>query len=339
MRGHLRIIGLFAAALLLLSGCAKQAEKPLARTVFAMDTVMNLSVYGGSENDLDAAEKEIRRLDGALARAREGSEVYMLNQEGRVQSADVCRLAALTEQIADATEGAFDVTVAPVLQLWGFGENTELRRVPSASAIEEALGHVGHQSLRVEDGGTAAVLSLPAQVDFGGVAKGYTAAALCKALENTRGAVLDLGGDVALYGAKPDGSPWRVAVKDPADESGFLGTWESEGGVFVMTSGVYERYFESNGVRYHHIIDPRTGYPAQSGLVSVTVVCADGVWADALATAVCVLGAEKGLALRRQLAGTLPFELILVTKDGCVQYTSERFTPQAGSGYAYEKLA
>lgn len=320
----------------LLAGCGKQptADEPLRRTVLAMDTVMNLAVYGGSEDDLQNAEDEIKLLDAALARTKPDSAVYALNQTGSVRDATLAELCARANDISAETGGAFDVTVAPVLSLWGFGENAESRRVPDADALSEALSHVGYESLTLSDGGATVNLAPPARADFGGIAKGYAAEKLLGLLEHTNGAVLDLGGDVALHGTKPDGSKWRVAVKDPADAGRYLGVLEATD-VCVMTSGVYERYFEENGVRYHHIIDPRTGYPADSGVVSATVICADGVRADALATACCVLGAEGALALR----DASDFDLILVTDDARVLYTCEEFTPEAGNGYTYEYIA
>ena len=155
-------------------------------------------------------------------------------------------------------------------------------------------------------------------------------------------ATLDLGGDVFVMGRKTDGSDWRIAVKDPADTESYLGV-VSAADKFIVTSGVYERYFEENGVRYHHILDPKTGCPAESGLVSVTVLCENGAWADALSTACFVLGPDGALALRDDLAdqGT-DFELILVTDDGRVLYTdglADAFTPNDESGYTYEALA
>ena len=143
-------------------------------------------------------------------------------------------------------------------------------------------------------------------------------------------------------GKNSDGSDWRIAVKDPGDTESYLGI-VSASDAFIVTSGVYERYFEENGVRYHHILDPKTGCPAESGLVSVTVMCKNGAWADALSTACFVLGTDGALALRDDLAaqGT-NFELIFVTDDGRVLYTgglTAAFTPNEESGYTYESLA
>ena len=306
-----------------LTACGETAAESETRTVYAMDTVMNLTVYGeNAAAALESAEKELHTLDEAvLSRTAEGSELYALNaSDGEtVECGADDILPALIETaltISDATDGAFDPTLAPVLDAWGFTKDE--RRVPSADELKELLGHTGCGKVALEK-----------------TADGWTVTLL-------DGAQLDLGGDVFVMGRKTDGSDWRIAVKDPADTESYLGV-VSAADKFIVTSGVYERYFEENGVRYHHILDPKTGCPAESGLVSVTVLCENGAWADALSTACFVLGPDGALALRDDLAdqGT-DFELILVTDDGRVLYTdglADAFTPNDESGYTYEALA
>ena len=303
---------------LLLPGCGV-ANTGLTSMVFAMDTVMNLTTYGrGGRAALSDAEEELYRLEALLARGVEGSAVYVYNHEGRVEGGELQTLLARAERISEATAGAFDVRLGGVLDLWGFGSGAGEYHVPTEEELSGA----------------------PPLLDLGGIAKGYAGERLFEIMED-RGvlaAVLDLGGDVALWGEKPE-EPWVVAIRDPAPGMEYLGVLETAGGRFVMTSGVYERYFEENGVQYHHVFDPRTRRPADSGLVSVTVVCESGVWADALATACCVMGAERSLALRESLADTIAFDLILVDGEGNVRYTCEGFTPEPGNGYVYEKVS
>lgn len=334
-----------------LTACGETATESETRTVYAMDTVMNLTVYGeNAAAALESAEKELHTLDEAvLSRTAEGSELYALNtsngetfEYGADDILPTLIETALT--ISDATDGAFDPTLAPVLDAWGFTKDS--RRVPSADELKELLSHTGCGKVALEktaDGWTVTLLD-GAQLDLGGIAKGYAADLLRAQLEKegVTSATLDLGGDVFVMGRKTDGSDWRIAVKDPADTESYLGV-VSAADKFVVTSGVYERYFEENGVRYHHILDPKTGCPAESGLVSVTVLCGNGAWADALSTACFVLGPDGALALRDDLAdqGT-DFELILVTDDGRVLYTdglADTFTPNDESGYTYEALA
>ena len=288
-------------------GGGEQQEMGETRTVYTMDTVMNLTAYGESASAaLDAAEETLRTLDAKLDRHDETSTVSALNRDGTVEDAELAQLTDIARTIGELSGGAFDPTVAPVMDAWDFTGD--------------------------------------AQLDLGGIAKGYAGDAVRTVLAEfgVTSAVIDLGGDVGLLGAKPDGSDWRVAVKDPADPSKFLGVLTAAD-TFVVTSGIYERGFEENGVRYHHIIDPKTGKPAESRLVSVTVVCGDGAWADALSTACFVLGEAGSLALRDTLAAekNLRIELILVTDDGHVRYTAglaERFEPSEEGTYVYEAI-
>ena len=336
---------------LFLTACGEKSAESETRTVYAMDTVMNLTVYGeNAAAALESAEQELHTLDkSVLSRTAEGSELYALNAangETVIYGADDA-LPALIEvalTISDATNGAFDPTLAPVLDAWGFTKDEH--HVPSADELAALLGHTGLDQVTLKEtaDGYSVALSDGTQLDLGGIAKGYAADLLRAQLEkeSITSATLDLGGDVFVMGKKSDGSDWRIAVKDPADTESYLGV-VSAADKFIVTSGVYERYFEENGVRYHHILNPKTGCPAESGLVSVTVLCKNGAWADALSTACFVLGPDGALALRDDLAdqGT-DFELILVTDDGRVLYTdglADAFTPNDESGYTYEALA
>ncbi len=293
-----------------LSGCGETAAESETRTVYAMDTVMNLTVYGEkAASALENAEKELHTLDGAvLSRTAEGSELSALNAangEAVSYAADdpLPKLIETALTISEATDGAFDPTLAPVLDAWGFTK--DLRRVPSSDELAALLARTGRDKIALEKtaDGYLVTLSGGAQLDLGGIAKGYAADLLRAQLEKegVTSATLDLGGDVFVMGKKSDGSDWRIAVKDPGDTESYLGI-VSASDAFIVTSGVYERYFEENGVRYHHILDPKTGCPAESGLVSVTVLCKNGAWADALSTACFVLGTDKALALRDGLA-------------------------------------
>lgn len=334
---------LTAALALSLTACGggEQQEMGETRTVYTMDTVMNLTAYGENASAaLDAAEETLRALDAKLDRHDETSTVSALNRDGTVEDAELAQLTDIAQTIGALSGGAFDPTVAPVMDAWDF--TGDAPHVPSDEELSALLAHVGLEKLSV-DGNTIA-LSDGAQLDLGGIAKGYAADLLRAQLEKegVTSATLDLGGDVFVMGRKTDGSDWRIAVKDPADTESYLGI-VSAADKFIVTSGVYERYFEENGVRYHHILDPKTGCPAESGLVSVTVLCENGAWADALSTACFVLGPDGALALRDDLAdqGT-DFELILVTDDGRVLYTdglADAFTPNDESGYTYEALA
>ena len=324
---------------LLLCGCA---QKSAERKFFAMDTVMQLRAYGpAAEDALAQAEAEIYRLEGVLSCRDEQAALARLNETGGgTAGEETAALLQTALTLCEQTGGAYDPALGALSEAWGF--STGAYRVPEPDALAEAMQSSGAGLVQLD--GISVTLTNGAQLDLGGIAKGYAADLLRAQLEKegVTSATLDLGGDVFVMGRKTDGSDWRIAVKDPADTESYLGI-VSAADKFIVTSGVYERYFEENGVRYHHILDPKTGCPAESGLVSVTVLCGNGAWADALSTACFVLGPDGALALRDDLAdqGT-DFELILVTDDGRVLYTdglADAFTPNDESGYTYEALA
>lgn len=340
-----RFLSFLLSALLLLSLAACGGEASASRTVFTMDTVMELTVYAPRSDDaaaaLDEAEQLLYDLNALLDRHNAHSALSALNRSGSAKDDALAALVSDALAVSEATGGAFDPTVAPLMDAWNF--TGDAPRVPQSEDLSALLSRVGAANVSVD--GSTITLSGGAQLDLGGIAKGCAGDAV-RDLLSARGiknAVIDLGGDVGLMGQNPDGNDWRVAVKDPADSSRFLGILQTSD-CFVVTSGVYERFFEEDGTRYHHILDPKSGRPAESDLVSVSVVCSIGTWADALSTACFVLGEEGSLALREQLAadGLAEIELLFVTDDAHVRYTAglaDRFTPSEEGIYVYEILA
>ena len=310
-----------------LTACGETAAESETRTVYAMDTVMNLTVYGeNAAAALESAEKELHTLDEAvLSRTAEGSELYALNASNgeTVECGADDILPALIETaltISDATDGAFDPTLAPVLDAWGFTKDEH--RVPSADELKELLSHTGCGKVALEktaDGWTVTLLD-GAQLDLGGIAKGYAAGRVRTILREAgvTSAIISLGGNVAAVGKKPDGSAWTVGLQDPDRPEAYFGTVSIEDAC-VVTSGAYQRYFEENGVCYHHILDPHTGCPAESGVKSVSVVAQDDTLADALSTALFVMGLDAGAELWN--SSGLSFEAVFVTDDNTVWIT------------------
>ena len=310
-----------------LTACGETAAESETRTVYAMDTVMNLTVYGeNAAAALESAEKELHTLDEAvLSRTAEGSELYALNTSNgeTVEYGADDILPALIETaltISDATDGAFDPTLAPVLDAWGFTKDEH--RVPSADELKELLSHTGCGKVALEktaDGWTVTLLD-GAQLDLGGIAKGYAAGRVRTILREAgvTSAIISLGGNVAAVGKKPDGSAWTVGLQDPDRPEAYFGTVSIEDAC-VVTSGAYQRYFEENGVCYHHILDPHTGCPAESGVKSVSVVAQDDTLADALSTALFVMGLDAGAEFQK--SSGLSFEAVFVTDDNTVWIT------------------
>lgn len=306
---------LLALLLILLCGCGK---KEATETVYAMDTVMELTVWGpGAEKQVQAAAERIQELEETLSVTRSDSEVARLNAgETVVLSEDAAALLEQSLILRDETDGAMDPTIYPLVKLWGF--TTREYRVPTEAEIAEMLAQVRAGTLEIEDG-TAAAHGL--ELDFGAVAKGYAGAVLARELKEAgvKSALLTLGGNVQTVGLKPDGSRWRIGVRDPWGAEGiYLGVL-TVGETAVVTSGGYQRYFEEDGTRYCHILDPSTGYPASSGLASVTIVAEDSLLADGLSTALYVMGLEKASDFWRNRGG---FEAVLVTDDGTIFVTA-----------------
>lgn len=283
---------------------------------------------GGDGTLLDAAENRVRDLEALLSVTDETSEVYALNHSGSAQlSPDAAELLAQALALCARTGGALDVSVYPILRLWGF--TTGAYAVPSGDEIAALLPLVDYTQVGLD--GSSAVLSPGMEIDLGSVAKGYAGDVLAAFLRQSgvTSALLDLGGNIQAVGAKPDGSPWRIGVRDPEGE-GNLGVVTAEDKA-VITSGGYERYFEKDGTRYWHILDPKTGSPARSGLASVTVVGESGLLCDALSTALFVMGRDGAVAFWRDNCSDLHFDLVLVEEDGSITCTTNSgFEPAAG---------
>jgi len=348
-----------------LAGCslpsAAAQSDPLSAEFYAMDTVMELRAYGdGAQDALDASQAEIASLENLLSRTKEDSEVSALNTAGGAAvsvSPATARLLSASLDYSALTGGAFDITIAPVVSAWGF--TTDTYQIPSQTELDALLPLVDYTQVRVRnaaDGqGDQVSLGAGQSVDLGGIAKGYASDRLVHVFADNgvESGLAYLGGNVYVCGSKPDGSAWRVAVQDPDDASGNVGVLSLRD-AFAVTSGGYQRYFEENGVRYHHIIDPSTGYPANNGLTSVTVVAAaeenagdesaagSGTMCDAFSTALFVMGTDKALDFWRANGGSLGFDLVLVTDDARVLVTKgigSQFEQAEGTDYTYEIIS
>lgn len=285
----------------------------------AMDTTIELRLQAQSRREAEAVKDEvfaeIVRLEGLFSRNLSGSDVERINhaagKEAVAVSAETLTVAQAALEYSRLSEGAFDPTIAPLLNIWGFWD--QRYRVPGPGEIEAVLPLVDYRLLEIDrKRGTVYLPEAGMSLDLGGIAKGYIVdrgmAVLSRA--GIKHAFLNAGGDIALLGTKPDGDPWRIGVRHPREENEYIALIPLSGGA-VVTSGDYERTFVEDSVRYHHILDPSTGQPALS-LSSVTIVAPTAMEADALSTAVFVLGPRRGMALVEQLSGV---EAVLVTAD------------------------
>lgn len=332
-----------AAALLLLGiGVAvalamRNESKSVTESIFAMDTYMDITAYGrNSEKAVEAAIAEIQRLDALFSTGSATSEVTMLNQNKKGElSEDYAYLLQRSIELWESTEGVFDITVYPIMKAWGFAGKEY--RVPSREELEELLPYVDTALIDFDQASNTVTLPEQVEIDFGGIAKGYTSTRVAQIMEKygIKSAMFNLGGNVQTVGAKTDGSMWRIAIKSPDNTLPYLGVI-SVADKAVITSGGYERYFEENGNSYHHIIDPKTGEPAQNGLVSVTIVCDDGTMADGLSTALYVMGKDEAIAYWR--THREKFDAVLLDEAG-VLYITEGLEGFFSSELKYEIIS
>ena len=319
-KGKSKCLFAFFCVLLLgiLCGCegfwnaeaAKQAGRVTITNV-AMGTMVSFTLYPSKDGDKAAqslAERlmqEVQSLEETtLSRKLETSEIYKINQsagsaQGHMLSEELEELLQRCQQITEDSDGAFDVTIGPLVALWRMDERAageETEGLPSAEAIQKTKAYCGSSRVSIQNG--KITLQEGALLDLGSVGKGEALDLLAKTLEEQKVAgVFSLGGSILTYGEKPDGTPWKVGITDPAHPEKTLGTLTLTGQWCISTSGDYERYFLFEDKRYHHLLDPATGYPARSGLHGVTILSKSGFLSDALSTACFVLGKEKGMAL------------------------------------------
>lgn len=317
-----------------LSACSASMDE---RTLFAMNTVMEFRGYGQNTADaFDQIEQYMSSLESKVSRTRTDSEISLLNSAGSYElSEDTVTLLQLSVLYADATDGAFDPTVGSLVDLWSEARMSET--MPDPARIAELVSFVGWKQLSLN--GSTATLGKYQTLDFGGIAKGY-AADIVKDIFIDAGvtsASFSMGGNVGTLGTKPDGSPWVIGIRDPnGTANDYLATVRVKD-QFVITSGDYERYFEIDGVRYHHILDPTTGMPVRNGLRSVTIVSDTAVLGDAYSTALFVMGLSDGLDFWREHPG---FEAIFITDKNEIVVTegldSVFALSDSGGEYTYE---
>lgn len=308
----LKRMGVLLGLLLCLCGCARR--QLTETTFFAMDTVIRLQAVG-SQEDLEQARAELERLDRLLSIEGADSEIARVNRDGGgTVSQETADLLQRSLDLSRATGGAYDCTIEPVVDLWGWYGGDPA--VPDSEALEQTLSLVDFEAVTL-DGGTVSFGMEGMGMDLGGIAKGYAAGRAAEILKKAgvTSACLSLGGNIRVMATKPGGSHWTIGITDPQDPANYLLTL-SVSDCAVVTSGGYHRYFEEDGQRWHHILDPDTGYPAGNGLASVTIVAEDDTLADGLSTALFVMGLEDAAEFWR--TGPYPFEAVLILEDGSI---------------------
>lgn len=307
-------------ACVILSSCSFTAENDIyQKDIFALDTFINLKIYGDNgEQNGEIAEEKIAELENILSVTRQGSDVFNINANPTALtnvSDDTLSVLKTANEISSLTDASFDVSVYPLVKLWGF--TTDENKVPTQSQLDKALPFVDYKKISLDESNKTIALDDGMQIDLGAIAKGYIAEEVAETLKENgvESAVLAFGGNIQTVGLK-NGSNWQIGVKYP-DTTNNFGVL-SVGETAIVTSASDQRYFEENGKKYHHIIDPSTGYPAENGTLSVTVVCESGARADGFSTALFVMGAEKAVELYKTVDDV---EFIILTDNNRVYVT------------------
>lgn len=321
MRNKAGAAGCLAVLLfaVLFSGCSRLPHEPIRRQDFLFDTIVTVTIYDKEDEALLAQCMELgRRYENLLSRTKEGSDVWRINHaDGQpvAVSSETARLIETALSYCAIADGGYDITIGAVSERWDF--RADEPSLPASGQMEEALKTVDYRGVNVD--GETVTLTVPgAQLDLGSIAKGYIADRMADLLrgQGVQSAILDLGGNIYVLGGKPDGTDFRVGVQSPFDDSqlGAVSVKDKS----LVTSGVNQRGFTIDGKRYHHLLDPKTGYPIENGLASVTVVTDRSVDGDALSTVLFCLGEEQGM----ELAARLGIEAAFVRSDGQIVQTA-----------------
>lgn len=305
--------------------CGKETE---SRTEFVIGTVCTITVpkNKNSSRILDECFKKIKRLETVLSANDADSELSFVNQTAAEKpvtvSPELLYLIQTAKHCAQITDGAFEPAIGRLVKLWNIGFEHE--RVPAPSEIENALYDVSYKNI-VITGNTVFFENKNIQLDLGGIAKGYIADCIVAFLKekNIQSAIINLGGNVYAMGKKFfTDAVWHIGLRKPYGTADSYNHIVKVTDTSVVTSGIYERYFEENGLRYHHILDVKTGYPVRNNLVSVSVICESSTYADALATAFLVMGYEKATQFIKNFTEKKT-DAIFIFDDGSYQCTNE----------------
>lgn len=320
---YLIIFSILITGLVFLTACSDKSELPEAKDkVFLMDTLVQMRAHGeNAEIAVKESMKRIEEIEDLMSKTIELSDIYKLNNNPNTEikiNEQTLSVLIKAKEYAKITEGDFDPTIGALVELWGIG--SENASVPAQSDIEETLSNIGYQYLKLYKN-SAEITRSHVKLDLGGIAKGYAAEEVKKVVQKyeIKHAFVNLGGNVLVIGDKVDGSPWKIGIQDPREGRGNVMAIIDAVDLTIVTSGNYERYFEEDGKLYHHIIDPKTGYPAENNLLSVSIISKNSFDADALSTAVYVMGLERGMQFIEKMEN---IDVMFITKELDVYFSS-----------------
>lgn len=301
-------------------------EIPVIKEFYALGTVIRLQAYGENANKAVLKVNErINDIDDKMSIFKDYSEVSQINKLAGIApkavSDDTFSVVKKAVYYGDLSNGAIDITIKPLVSLWNIKDGNGV--VPDRNSINSKVKLVNYKDIILDENHKSIMLKRKNQaIDVGCIAKGFSAdIARDILIENhIESALLDLGGNIFALGNKTDGTKWSIGIQDPLSKRGDYIGIVSVNNKSIVTSGNYERYFTSEGKKYHHIIDPRTGFPSENGVISTTIISDDSVDGDGLTTCAYILGAEKGMELIKSIDGVYG---IIITEDRCVYITSE----------------
>jgi FAD:protein FMN transferase len=328
IKRRMSILLVFVLLVLGLSGCAKKEEvsgEPIAKTDYLLGTVVTITIYDSvSEKVLDKAFDRIKEIENKMSLNIEGSEVNKINEKAGVDyvkvSDETFNVIEKGKYYSEVSDENFDITVGPLVELWGIG--SEDAKVPSKEEIESAKSLINYENILLDKSKKKIKLKEKGMIiDLGGIAKGYSADVVAEVLRENgvEHAIINLGGNILTMGSKTTGEPWRIGIQNPDTSRGeYIGIVSVED-MTVVTSGIYERFLEKDGKKYHHILSPFTGYPIENSIAGVSIITKHSIDADGLSTSLFSLGVEEGLKKAETLEGV---EVVFVTKDDKVYITS-----------------
>ncbi len=322
---------------LCLAGCSVQKSQPKTHSVsedfirstdFKLNTVVTITIYDSQDQTLlEDCMKLCDKYEAIFSRTKKGSELYQLNhrelplicgkQDTYAVSEELGDLISIGLDYAKRTDGAFDIAIAPLTDLWNFTSVTP--KVPAQKDLDNALSKCGFQNVRI-DGSNIAFTSPDTTLDLGGIAKGYIADQIKEYLlsKDIQSAVISLGGNIVCIGCKPDGTPFKIGIQKPFADRNETAAVMDIRNKSVVSSGIYERFFEKDKTLYHHILNPADGYPYKNDLIAVTIISDKSVDGDALSTACFALGYKKGMEYVNKLKDV---QAVFITEDYELHYT------------------
>lgn len=313
-------------SLTILSGCSKdnKVTEPLSKTELLMGTVVTVTLYDSNdEGILDKVFTKVKELESTLSINENGTLVDKINESAGIEPVkvdyDTYTVIKKGLEYAKLSNGLFDISVGPIVKLWNIG--LPEAKVPTQEEIDSRIPLVGYSDVELNDEENTVFLKRQGMmIDLGGVAKGYTADVISDILteEGVKSAIIDLGGNIFAHGLKVDGSTWRIGIQNPfSDRGDIIGTITVKN-KSIVTSGIYERYIEKDGIKYHHILSPKTGYPYENEIAGITIISDKSSDGDALSTSVFAMGVEEGMKFINTQEG---IDAIFVTKDNKIYIT------------------